>query len=134
MLHDVETKPIVSERTPQALDFTDQLHLLTFDVRLIELATGALRRDYNGGGNDIEAIIMACRRLEANIDVLRDKVLPPMPEEEQIRVAELMRDSANEEHAAALRRVERVTGVKQSGAELVAFGRPIARGEEQDEA
>lgn len=30
-----------------------------------------------------------------------------MPEEEQIRVAEIMRDSANKEHAAGLRRVAR---------------------------
>ena len=65
--------------------------------------------------------------------MLKDEVLPPMPEEENIRVAELMRDSANKKHAAELRRVERVTGIKQAGAELVAFGR-IARGEERDEA
>ena len=49
------------------------------------------------------------------------------------RVAEILRDRANAEHAAELRRVERVTGIKQAGAELVAFGR-IARGEERDEA
>jgi hypothetical protein len=45
-----------------------------------------------------------------------------MPEEEQIRVAEIMRDRANEEHAAELQRVERVTGVKLTSAELITIG------------
>ena len=106
--------------------------MLTYDVRMIELATKALRTHYQGGGDDIEAIIRAWRRLETDINMLKDEVLPPMPEEENIRVAEILRDSANAEHAAELRRVERVTGIKQSGAELVAFGN-IARGEETDE-
>ena len=121
MLQTTERKPIVSESTPEAADFTDRLGNLRYDVRMIELAVEALRPHYNGRGNDIEAIIRACRRLEADIDMLADEVLPPTPEEEMERVAEIMRNSANEEHAAALRRVERVTGVKLAAAEVVAI-------------
>jgi hypothetical protein len=89
MLQTTERKPIVSESTPEAADFTDRFGNLRYDVRMIELAVEALRPHYNGRGNDIEAIIRACRRLEADIDMLADEVLPPTPEEEMERVLKL---------------------------------------------
>jgi hypothetical protein len=121
MLQTTERKPIVSESTPEAADFTDRLGNLRYDVRMIELGVEALRQHYNGGGNDIEAIIMACRRLEADVDMLADEILPPHSEEENERVAEILRESANDKHTAELRRIERVTGVKLAAAEVVAM-------------
>ena len=37
------------------------------------------------------------------------------------RVAEILRESANDKHTAELRRIERVTGVKLAAAEVVAM-------------
>ena len=48
MLHTIpEQKPIAPERTPEAIDFTDRLRLLLYDVRIIDLATGALAEGYS---------------------------------------------------------------------------------------
>jgi hypothetical protein len=79
MLHAVEPKP-ASERTPEACDFADRMRLMLNDVRMVELATEALRPHYCGAEEDVNAIVMTCRRLYGELAEMADEVLPPMTE------------------------------------------------------
>jgi hypothetical protein len=91
MLEAIEHKPVTPERTPEAIDFSDRLGLLKHDVTLIELATEALAEHYNGPEQEVEAIVMACRRLYGDLDALVDQVLPPMPKAEIKRIEAITR-------------------------------------------
>ena len=71
---------VATERTPFTLDFADRFRSLKNDVRMIELAVDMALKDAEE--DDSTAIVMACRRLQADIDELADQVLPPLTEEQ----------------------------------------------------
>jgi hypothetical protein len=52
-------------------------------VRLIELAAVSACKQ----ADEREAIVMACRKLTAEIDELADQVLPPMSDEDKAVIA-----------------------------------------------
>ena len=74
------TNSVATERTPFTLDFADRVSSLKYDVRMIELAVDMALKDVDD--DDRTAIVMACRRLQADIDELADQVLPPLTEEQ----------------------------------------------------
>ncbi len=80
-----DNTPLVPERTAKACDFTDRLRELTSSVRLIELAVTAGMRESTDG--DSGAIVLACRKLEAEIGELADMVLPAMTADEKAIIA-----------------------------------------------
>jgi hypothetical protein len=111
--------PISAERTPDAINFVEHLEVLSKEILLIELAVKNVSQHHDRAG--CEAIIYGLRRLRPDVGQLQGMVMPPVPEVDQEELAQHLRELANENHAAALERIERVTGVKQSGAEIVAF-------------
>jgi len=78
--------PIAAERKATTCDFTDRLHQLTHDVRLIELALEGFAEIPSDA--DREAVIFACRKLAAEIDELADQVLLPESAEVKAILAE----------------------------------------------
>ena len=77
---------VATERTPVALDFADRVSSLKNDVRMIELAVETALKEVNDD-EDRDAIVMACRKLQAEIDELTDQILPPMTEEQFVAMA-----------------------------------------------
>ena len=82
----ISNEPICPVRTPAACDFTDRLRQLAHDVRVIELAVQAALND-NCNEGDCGAIAMACRKLESEIELLADIVLPAMSDKGKAVVA-----------------------------------------------
>lgn len=77
-------KPLCDTRSPEACDFVDRLWLVAKEVRVIELAVAGME----GAGDDgREAIVLACRRLEAEIESMAEEVLPEMSSTDKALVA-----------------------------------------------
>lgn len=84
-----ETKSIAPERTPEACDFADRLRLAAKEVHVIELAV-------EGAGIDkdsLEAIVLACRKVRADLELMCDEVLPPMSEAEKAIIRDALKGS-----------------------------------------
>lgn len=76
-----DKKPIVSVRTPAALEFADRLRQLGVDIHLIALAVEAACK--MGDDEDGAAIVLALRKLQGQIEELADQVLPPLTREQR---------------------------------------------------
>jgi hypothetical protein len=91
--------PIAPARTSAALDFAERLSGVKSSVRLIELAIASALEDANE--HDRLAIVLGCRKLEAEIDELADELLPPMPKEEEERVTRILKGGGHEDPGPA---------------------------------